>query len=176
LYSSLGVKDAYQKVFSQEYVNPHESNIRLAMRKVVQSWPLDLSHVLDLAAGSGEITLALMGLGHDNVEATDPFTHGLCLRRTGKPCLTHGFEEIALGRFPPRRYSSVICSYALHLLEPSWLPQFLCGLGNLTDTLLVLSPLKRPVIRPSWGWSLDHEKCCEKVHCRLFRKKTNDQE
>ena len=57
-YERHGAK-AYYEQFGQDYRNPHESIIIQSLAAACKAWPLDLTHVLDLAAGSGEATLAL---------------------------------------------------------------------------------------------------------------------
>src|SRR4051794_9481441 len=54
-YARLGV-GAYYRRHAATYRNPHEDGIRAALGHAVADWTPDLSHVLDLAAGSGEVT------------------------------------------------------------------------------------------------------------------------
>ena len=51
--------DAYYRDHADDYSNPHEPEVRQCIEMAVKRWPLDVSRVLDLAAGSGEATLAL---------------------------------------------------------------------------------------------------------------------
>jgi hypothetical protein len=167
LYAASGV-GAFYKAIGPRYINPQESNIHEVLKIICATWPIDLSHVLDLAAGSGEVTVLLQSLGYSNIEGSDPYTNILYESRTRRRCMTYGFEDIARGQFLADRYSVVICSFALHLLAPSWLPGFLWGLQQITDTFLVVSPHKRPRISPEWGWTLVREKTRARVRTRLF--------
>lgn len=48
--------------------------------------------MLDLACGSGEITLMLQSLGVKNIVAIDPYTMLAFKKRTGQECLPISFE------------------------------------------------------------------------------------
>ncbi len=61
-YEKYGV-EGYYSGFGAGYRNPHEPEIRRLLGSVVEKWRPDLSSVLDLACGSGEVTLALRDLG-----------------------------------------------------------------------------------------------------------------
>ena len=65
-------------------------------------------------------------------------------------------------------YSLVICSYALHLLDEDKLPSFLLALTESTDSLLIISPHKRPYIKEGWGWDLEKEIEIDRVRTRHF--------
>src|SRR5688500_2608765 len=102
--------DAYYREHAGDYVNPHEPEIRHALRLAKDRWPLDLSHVLDLAAGTGEATLALRELGAAHVDACEPFLFEQYERRVGKPAERFSFEDVADGALTGRAYSLIVCS------------------------------------------------------------------
>ncbi|HZN66943.1 MAG TPA: class I SAM-dependent methyltransferase [Tepidisphaeraceae bacterium] len=135
----------------------------------MQAWPLDLSRVLDLAAGSGEATLALRSLGAKHVEAADPYTAEAYADRTGAVAERISFEDVAAGALSGRRYTLIVCSFALHLCAPSRLPVVAQQLALVADALLVLTPHKRPVLREQWGWLLEGELVVERVRARWYR-------
>lgn len=168
-YVAHGAREFYAQ-HGDQYANPHEAKIRTALTRCASQWQLDLSHVLDLACGSGEVTLILQSLGAQRVDGADPFTADAYRRRTGQPALEVSFEQIAAGTLAERRYSLIVCSYALHLLEPSRLPALLLELAHSTSSLLILSPHKRPVIDAAWGWKLEAELYEERVRARLFKR------
>jgi hypothetical protein len=62
----------------------------------VQRWGLSLARVLDLAAGSGEATLALRECGAGTIDACDPFLFEQYQRRTGRSCERFSFEDVAV--------------------------------------------------------------------------------
>lgn len=167
-YAQRGVEGFYAQA-GDAYRNPHEASARFALAQAVKKWPLDLSHPLDLACGSGEMTLELRDLGAGEIEGVDPYSGQAYRERTGREALAFSFADIAAGALAGRRYSLIVCSYALHLVEPSRLPGLLAALGQISSALLILSPHKRPLIDPSWGWRLVDEIYPQRVRTRLYQ-------
>jgi hypothetical protein len=169
-YEKLGVAGFY-KSHARSYRNPHEPAIRTLIHRLVGEWNLDLKCVLDLAAGSGEITIALREMpGSDvgKIHGIDPMTFEAYEKRTGQTAGRESFEAIAVGALRGRNYSLIICSFAMHLLEPSRLPMLAMELNQISSALLILTPHKRPVIREDWGWKLTRETVQERVRARLY--------
>jgi hypothetical protein len=171
-YEKHGAENYYRR-FGRDYRNPHEPIVRESLRSAKETWPLDLSYVLDLAAGSGEATLALVALGAGRVDAADPYTHEAYESRVGSPPERLGFDDVAAGALAGRRYSLVVCSFALHLCETSRLPAVAYQLSLVAPDLLVLTPHKRPVVRAEWGWALAGERCVERVRSRWYQSKNS---
>ena len=169
-YENHGVAGFYLEGGST-YQNPHEPQIRLSLQRVVPAWKLDLSRVLDLAAGSGEVTLALRELGAEKIDGIDPYTHQAYCDRTGQPASKETFETIADGALSDRRYSLIACSFALHLVDLSRLPQLAYQLSLIAPQLLVITPHKRPQIQSAWGWELTEEAVYQRVRSRLYRSR-----
>jgi hypothetical protein len=159
----------YYRAHAGDYVNPHESDISQAIALAVERWRPDVSHVLDLAAGTGEATLALRALGAENVDGCEPFLFEQYERRAGRPAERFSFEDVAAGALTGRQYSLIVCSFALHLAEPSRLPTVCYRLSEISPALLVLTPHKRPQLRPEWGWDLTGEFVWARVRCRCYR-------
>jgi hypothetical protein len=63
----------------------------------------------------------------------------------------------------------IVCSFALHLVEVSRLPTVAFQLAQIADTLLILTPHKRPNLKAEWGWKLDSELLETRVRARLYR-------
>src|ERR1700722_5569124 len=85
-YEQLGVA-GYYKSRSRTYRNPHEPAIRMLMHRLIIDWNLNLNRVLDLAAGSGEITMALREMSSAKVgiiHGIDPMTFEAYAARTGQ--------------------------------------------------------------------------------------------
>lgn len=62
----------------------------------------------------------------------------------------HSFEDVAAGALAGRNFTLVVCSFALHLLDESWLPALATQLALVSDALLILTPHKvrlSPAIR-----------------------------
>jgi len=172
-YERQGVRQYYLR-HGDQYRNPHEHALRAALMECLRSWPLDLSYVLDLACGSGEITLALQQMAPPDqqaglrVDGIDPFTAEAYRRRTGRACEPFTFEQIASGALAGRRYSLIVCSYALHLVAESRLPALLFSLAQLSPALLVFTPHKRPLIPANWGWTQVGEMLVARVRARYY--------
>ena len=187
----------YYRQFGAQYRNPHELAVRRAVQVAVAAWGLNLTRVLDLACGSGEVTLALRDgtcptpahpapdslgggstggwasrasadRGATTIEGLDPYTGAAYQARTGQPAEALTFEAIAGGALDGRRYSLVVCSYALHLVSPSRLPRLAYQLSRVAGALLVLTPHKRPHLRPEWGWALAGEMVVDRVRARCY--------
>ena len=171
-YEQFGVRGFYEQA-GESYSNPHGPIIRHVIKMAFEQWKLEPTNILDLAAGGGEVTLACFDLGITKIKATDPFTYTLYQKRTGLSCWRWGFQEIARGLakgFYNYNFDLIICSFALHLIDASWLPSLLSQLGRVGSRLLVISPNKQPSIKDEWGWLIDQEMTVERVHSRLFRK------
>jgi len=168
-YERLGATD-YYRAHGADYANPHADAVRDLVHHAVRAWAPDTTRTLDLAAGAGEVTLALRELGVTTVEAIDPYTHAAYARATGGVAEQLTFEQIADGALAGRRYTLIACSFALHLVEKSRLPQLAYQLSLVADALLIITPHKRPEVRPEWGWRLAHEHLLHRVRGRLYKR------
>ena len=166
-YEQYGVRGFYER-FGATYRNPHEQAVRAAIRRAIGRWSIRLDRVLDLACGSGEATLALREVGAASIDAIDPYTYAAYATRTGSAAERLTFEQIAAGALAGRWYSTIVCSFALHLVEPSRLPALALQLSLAGASLLVLTPHKRPAIRPAWGWSPAGELLVDRVRARYY--------
>jgi hypothetical protein len=166
-YARYGVREYYAQ-HGATYRNPHEQIVRNVLALAVERWPLDLSQVLDLACGSGEVTLALRDLGAGSIEGADPYTSAAYRERTGQEARSWSFEAIATGVLGNHRYSLIVCSFALHLAPQSWLPALTYHLSLVAGALLVVTPHKRPQLRSAWGWTLEDEILVERVRARYY--------
>lgn len=166
-YVQHGVAAFYAQS-GHSYRNPHEDGVREAVLSFIPELPP--GRILDLACGSGEVTLALRegGIDPDSIDGCDPYTAQAYRERTGRDAQPSSFQDIASGIH--KRYGTVICSFALHLCEPSWLPLVVQSIARASRALLVLTPHKRPSLRPEWGMSLLQERCVAepRVRARLY--------
>lgn len=166
-YEEYGVTDFYTQ-FGDEYRNPHEAIIRQLIQLSIQQWSLDCQQVLDLACGSGEVTLALQDLGYMNVSGIDPYTVQAYLQRTGNSAEPYSFEQITEGVLADRYYSTIFCSFALHLVNTSRLPLLAYQLSLIAKSLVIITPHKRPSLKTEWGWEFQDEVLLERVRSRLY--------
>ncbi|MBX7212984.1 MAG: class I SAM-dependent methyltransferase [Thermoflexales bacterium] len=170
-YVEEGVAGYYRR-HAADYRNPHEAIIAASLAELVARQGVLPSPILDLACGSGEVTLALEALGARDVTGVDPYTGPAYHARTGRHALPISFEAIADGALADRQFALVVCSFALHLLPASRLPGTLTALSLIAPCLWTLSPHKRPVIRPGWGWTRSDAFTLSRVHAVAYRAGT----
>ena len=166
-YVDMGVKQYYEQ-HGGEYINPHEERVRGVLKDILKNWDINTSRVLDLACGSGEVTLALRDLGVTDITGVDPYTYAGFEKRTGLPCLPISFEDIANGKLSEEKYSLIICSYALHLAKLELLPVLAIQMSMISEQLLIITPHKRPDIEEKWGWIFKNEVVIERTRARLY--------
>ncbi|MYW03430.1 class I SAM-dependent methyltransferase [Streptomyces sp. SID3343] len=175
-YEELGAEGFYA-LHGAAYRNPHEPRVHAVLAAIltdpITAEPALLDEVLDLACGSGEATLALRGLGARDVTGIDPYTGAAYRGRTGRDAESLRFEDIAAGALTGRAYSLVVCSYALHLLAESRLPALAYAMSEVTTVFVVVTPHKRPTLRPEWGWHLHREVVVDRARARLYRTSPN---
>ena len=166
-YEKLGV-EGYYKNHSSDYINPHFDKIcyLLTLDEVKECIG---DKVLDLCCGGGEVTTVLASHGKEYlIDGVDPYTGEAYKKNTGKDCMPFTFKDIMLGSLDDKRYNTVICSFAMHLCEESMLNTLLYRLSRIAETLIILTPHKRPVIN-NW-WKLDKEIYYKKVRLRIYSK------
>ena len=167
--------EGYYRAHADDYSNPHEPAVAAAVEHAVKSWAIDFSRTLDLGAGGGEATLALVRfLPEVHVEGLDPFTYRLYEQRTQRRCLAVSFENIAQGVHILSAYSCILASCSLHLPEDSWLAPLCLALAVSAPDLVLITPLTRPDIRKEWGWQLADATTCTSdertVRVRWYRR------
>jgi hypothetical protein len=167
-YDQLG-PDSYYVTHKADYRNPHEPIIRrLLERWTLKETPPKLSSLLDLACGSGEITSFFQSSGFTQIHAIEPFTGEAFTNRTGLVADSHDFAAIADGVLGNRSYDYIFCSFALHLAQSSRLPLICMNLAEISNHLIILTPHKRPEIRPEWGWKMVYEELLDRVRLRHY--------
>lgn len=165
-YDDLGVEEYYKR-HQCDYYNPHEYIIKKHLRWAYQENKLK-HKILDLCCGSGEVTRVLLECnpGYD-ITGLDPYTAQAYYLRTGKCAIEMTFKDIADGKIH-EHYDHIICSFALHLCPESMLPIVLWQLGEISDSLIILTPHKRPDCDQISGWYLVEEEILERVRMRFY--------
>jgi len=157
-YVAQGV-DAYYQQHGDTYENPHFAQIT-ALLENNQS-RIDYSQTLDFCAGGGEVTQVLQKLGHTKVKGCDPYTYELYTQNTQLDCLTYNFQEVIQGKlnevFTPQTFTSIICSFAMHLCPEKQLYPLVFNLFQLTNRLVIITPHKRPILEDIAQVHLDFE-------------------
>jgi hypothetical protein len=169
-YDSLGPA-GYYATHAADYANPHEPIVL----RLVESWidrhkPPPESRILDLACGSGEITAIFRVRGFKNVTGVDPFTGPAFFARTGLEAMPHDFVDVSKGALDTLGFDAIFCSFALHLAEPGLLPQVCQRLAAISPVMVILTPHKRPEIKPAWGWRLTDEVLDTRVRLRHYER------
>ncbi|TNE55522.1 MAG: hypothetical protein EP344_13330 [Bacteroidetes bacterium] len=176
LYEELGV-EGYYRDHAADYANPHFPEIRALL---IRNLPrIDTSGgVLDFAAGGGEVTQVLLEAGISKIEGCDPYTAALYRQNTGLDCRPVSFDQV-IREGLSGTYSSIICSFALHLCPVKALYPLCHNLFQAAPLLVILTPHKRPQlekisgIRLYWTDFVLTERG-KKVHCKAYRSAFSD--
>lgn len=153
LYEQLGAEQYYRR-YGDAYENPHKTQVQALLSQNKER--LHLERPLDFCAGGGEVSEMFLAWKLENFEASDPFTHRLYKKKIGRACRTWSFADVLKGKLEGQ-YSSIICSFALHLCEEEQLHGLMLQLFAHAPQLVVLTPHKRPELDAYEGVSLDFE-------------------
>lgn len=151
LYEQLGV-EKYYKDYGDQYQNPHSQQIEELI--IANKGRLDYESVLDFCAGGGEISWILKELGYSNFTGSDPYTYQLYKKNLAQQCYRWSFEDVIKGKLEGN-YSSIICSFAMHLCEEQKLYPLVVQLFQHSKSLVILTPHKRPELETMNGVELD---------------------
>jgi len=171
-YADMGV-EAFYKSAGSVYSNPHFPYISTLLRN--NESRIDYSNILDFCCGSGEVSRVLKDLSYEHSEGSDPFTQKAYVATMNKACLGYTFQDVIQGKMDGRQYSSIICSFAMHLCPEKKLYPLIQQLFNCTKQLVLLTPHKRPKLDEVVGVALEFEDFTltergKKVRLRSYRK------
>lgn len=141
-YARLGVETYYQTKGDQ-YTNPHFEQVRQLL--IENEKRIDYSNALDFCCGSGEVSLVLRELGYPLPTACDPYTHKAYQNNFDRTCLPFSFADVIRGKLKGQ-FSTIICSFALHLCPGKQHFPLVFNLFQCTDQLVVITPHKRPAL------------------------------
>lgn len=132
------------------------------------------------------------------IDGCDPYTYAAYEARVGVPCSRVGFEDIEAGALDQRvreqqqphpldarateatgsandkatatdpPYDVIVCSFALHLLATDRLFSVCLQMAIASRFLIIISPHKRPHIKPDMGWILLDDNLVGRVKIRLY--------
>lgn len=168
-YEINGVEEYYKHL--SNYVNPHINQItELLTRNINRVNP---TRVLDLCCGGGEVTSILLNNDINNVIGSDEYTMENYVKNTKKDCFRLSFKDIMADRLEGY-FSTIICSFALHLVKEKDLKMLISKLFLHTNKLIVISPHKRPFIDRVEGVYLTHLDFVKtykgkKVYLKIYR-------
>lgn len=149
-YEEMGV-DGYYEAEGDNYSNPHMDQIIEVLFKAYEAELLDFTRVLDVCAGHGEVSTVVKDLYPEAVVfGLDPYTYKGYERKIGQQCWQLSFEDIRKGKLmeqagaDPKSFSCIVSSFGLHLLEEKHTWGVISQLVELTDTVVIITPHKRP--------------------------------
>lgn len=117
---------------------------------------INYNQSFDFCCGGGEVSMALKDLGYTNTIASDPFTQAAYAKNINKNCLDYTFMDIIKGKLTGV-YTSIICSFAMHLCPEKQLYSLVWQLFNHTNSLIIITPHKRPILEDLEGVNLVFE-------------------
>jgi len=171
-YADMGVA-AFYKSQGSEYTNPH---FRFIARLIRQNESrIDYSNALDFCCGSGEVSRVLRDMGYTDTQGCDPFTQKAYVQSLKKTCLGYTFKDVIKGGLSGHQYSSIICSFAMHLCPEKKLYPLVHQLFRISPQIVIVTPHKRPQLEALDGVVLDFEDFTltergKQVRLRAFRK------
>lgn len=162
-YAQVGVA-TYYKTNANTYINPHEKVITALINESTEIVDYGES-VLDLCCGNGLATKVLeQKVKH--IVGNDPYMHKQYKEQTNRLCYNYDFKQLAKS-CKIEKVDTIICSFALHLCDESLLPNVLYNLSLIADTLVVITPNKKPNI--DIFWKLQNEIVKDRVRFRVYK-------
>lgn len=164
-YAKVGV-ETYYETNADTYINPHEPIITELIHESTDIIDYGDS-VLDLCCGNGLATKVLeQKVKH--IVGNDPYMCRQYTEQTNRYCYDYDFKQLAQS-CPIDKVDTIICSFALHLCDESLLPNVLYNLSLIADTLVIITPNKKPTI--NMFWELQNEIVKERVRLRIYKTK-----
>lgn len=153
-YEKSNVKDYYLNN-NENYNNPHLDYIHESLDHINKI--INIGYFLDLACGNGEVSLYLQDKGLILYDGIDPYFTNVYTSNTKHTCLNNTFEDIAKCGLP-KKYDTIICSYAMHLCSTSYLSLLLYNLAISCKHLVIITPNNKPIIGNEYFSLLDKNK------------------
>ena len=156
IYASEGVDSFYSTCLKGEkqYNNPHRKKFLPILERIFRYMKLDSRPLLDLACGTGEISLLVKEvLPHQSIIGVDPYLFAQYAEITKFPSLSYSFEDIINGKdhdLKDMQFSMIICSYGMHLC--SQVLELCQKLSRRSPFLCILTPHGLPVVTEEMGW------------------------
>ncbi len=141
-YAEHGVEGFYEKA-GADYENPHFLEIRALLLQ--NEHRIDYANAFDCCCGSGEVSRVIQELGYKLPRASDPFTQEAYYKNFEQECWNFTFEDLIKGKLEGQ-FSSIICSFAMHLCPSKQLYPLVYQLFQHSNQLVVITPHKRPAL------------------------------
>lgn len=169
-YNKLGVAEFY-KIKNDAYSNPHEKFVEECL---LYHWSEKYKTVLDMGCGDGLVTKYLKKnklVVTDNVYGCDAYMYERYERETKEKCFKYSFEDISKGEYNLPKVDVIIMSYAIDLVDKSYLNNFLYSLSTLSEELIIIRPNKH--ILPETYWKIESDFFNGKSKSILYKNKRN---
>jgi hypothetical protein len=163
-YARIGVENFY-KTNKDTYVNPHLNNVQKCLDWVLTK--INITDFIDLACGNGEVSSFLDKKGITDSIGIDPYLCNTYNKKTNNECLNLSFEDISTNGLDISK-QTIICSYALHLCQKSYLNNLLYNLSTNCEYFILISPSKYPIIENDY-FELMFSTIINKTHCKIFK-------
>lgn len=164
MYKEFGVDNYYLN--NNSYKNPHYNYIEKIVQYIIDNNIVDLSKCLDMSCGSGEITKILINNNIKNINATDPYLCDLYNQKYNFKCMNYSFKDIVNNKLKIN-YSTIFCSYALHLADKSMISNISWNLSLISKYLVIITPNNKPNINLGWDKILEFK--YKKSKCRIYK-------
>jgi hypothetical protein len=162
-YETLGV-DTYYSDNADSYHNPHAV---FALTCLDALWNQEFKSVLDFACGDGLVSKHLKNKYPDIlVSGCDKFLHERYLHETGNLTFSYSFEDVANGLAQLPSVDVIVFSYAIDLVEKSYLNTMLYYLSTISKNLIVIRPNSHIV--EHFSWKAKQQVKCEKAKAVLY--------
>jgi hypothetical protein len=144
-YDTIGSTNFYQSFSlnkNLKYNNPHSKKFNHIICQILKHIQLNNHVILDLSAGSGEITKELqkvLTLKNDII-GCDPYLFEQYKQLTNLKCHKYKFDDIIHNKAIdfPKYFGIIFCSYALHLCND--INQLLKYFSTKSEYFCILSP------------------------------------
>jgi 2-polyprenyl-3-methyl-5-hydroxy-6-metoxy-1,4-benzoquinol methylase len=163
-YLEFGVED-YYKNYKNDYKNPHSERVIKSLDYVISK--ISIGYFLDLACGDGVVSDYLKSKGFYKFKGCDPYFSKIYENKFKTKCYDFTFQDISKGGFN-EKFDTIICSYALHLCNKSYLNNLLYQLSVSCYNFVVISPSKFPIISEDY-FKLFDNKVIDRTHVRIYK-------
>lgn len=160
-YNDKNGHDNYYKEIKNlqlNYSNPHYNKFTYIIDKIIKWLPENISieklqnsnyPIIDLAAGSGQITKLLQKYNIKNIIGIEPYLYEQYINSTQKIVYPNTFNDIINGIISFEKIPLIFISYALHLCENADI--LLEKIRNWTNYLCVITPIGMSLTNANWS-------------------------
>lgn len=125
--------------------------------------------MLDFACGDGLVSKHLAKTKSvDSIIGCDKFLFSRYINETDNSCFQYSLEEIANGYFELPNVDVIVFSYAIDIVESTYLNTMLYGLSTVTNNLIIIRPNNHIV--EHFSWLLDKSVKVKKSRGMLYTK------